>query len=454
MGKLWHSVYLDKEKCLGCTTCLRNCPTGAIRVREGKATIIESKCIDCGECIRVCPHHAKLAKTAPLDAIKDYKYSVAIPAPAITGQFSNYYSIGKILSGIKSLGFDEVVEVAYGAEIIGQGLKYEYESKHYPKPLISSACPAVVKLIQVRFPELTSNICQLISPMALTAKIVRKRLRGEGNYKDSEIGVFFITPCAAKATMVNNPSIEGDELYSHINGAIAIKDIYGDISQYLSDGKEEIEGIHNSTAEGFSWALSGGESNYLKNKKVLNVDGIQNVINVLEEIECGKLDSIEFFEGLACIGGCVGGCLTVENNYVAKMYIQERAKKSKQVSTAHIDEEYIKNIYDSGTMHMKESIVPRTPEPLDKDIHKAIEKMKQIEELETHLPGLDCGSCGAPGCRALAEDIVAGKAKEIDCVFVLKERVLELSQLTSELLQVGHPTGKIDDEIKKIKEKK
>ena len=81
------------------------------------------------------------------------------------------------------------------------------------------------------------------------------------------------------------------------------------------------EGIHNTTPESCSWALSGGESDYLKNKNVLHVDGIQNVINVLEEIECGKLDTIEFFEGLACIGGCVGGCLTVENNYVAKMYI-------------------------------------------------------------------------------------------------------------------------------------
>lgn len=445
MENLLHSVYLDKEKCLGCTTCLRNCPTGAIRVREGKATIIESKCIDCGECIRICPHQAKLAKTESIDKIKKFKYKVAIPAPAIIGQFKTKYSIGRILSALKSLGFDEVVEVAYGAEVVGRALKYEYHAKRYPKPLISSACPAVLKLIQVRFPELTDNICRLKSPMALTARVVRKRLREQGQFKNEEVGIFFITPCAAKATMVNNPPACEDDFYANIDGAIAIKDVFSDMSKYLNRIEEE-SGIHNSTAESFSWALSGGESEYLKSKNVLHVDGIQNVINVLEEIECRKLDTIEFFEGLACIGGCVGGCLTVENNYVAKMYIEDRAKKIKQTSNLHLSEEYVKGIYNSGMMHVKERILPRTPEPLDKDIQKAIEKMREIEILESHLPGLDCGSCGAPGCRALAEDIVTGKAKEIDCVFVLKDRIKELSCLTNELLQVGHPTGKSSEE--------
>lgn len=441
MENLLHSVYLDEEKCLGCTTCLRSCPTGAIRVRGGKAIINESKCIDCGECIRICPHHAKLAKTDPLSKKDSFKYTVALVAPAIIGQFKPKYSIAQILSAVKALGFDEVVEVAYGAEIVGQALKYEYHAKRYPKPLISSACPAVVKLIQVRFPELTDNICRLKSPMAMTARLVRKRLREEGEFKNNEIGVFFITPCAAKATMVNNPASSEYDKYDQIDGAIAIKDIYSDLSGHIGNCPIQ-EGIHNTTPESCSWALSGGESNYLKNKNVLHVDGIQNVINVLEEIECGKLDTIEFFEGLACIGGCVGGCLTVENNYVAKMYIQDRAKTMKQTSIVHMSDEYTKSIYNSGMMHIKERILPRSPIPLDQDINKAIEKMKQIEMLEGKLPGLDCGSCGSPGCRALAEDIVAGKAKEIDCVFVMRDRVRDLSVLTNELLQVEHPTEK------------
>ncbi|MEG0074861.1 MAG: [Fe-Fe] hydrogenase large subunit C-terminal domain-containing protein [Eubacterium sp.] len=440
MDKLLHSVYLDKDKCLGCTTCLRSCPTGAIRVREAKAKIIESKCIDCGECIRICPHHAKLARTDEFSEIEKYKYKVAIPAPTLLGQFKLKYSIEAILSALKSIGFDEVVEVAFGAELVGRAIKYEFTAKHYPKPMISSACPAVSKLIQVRFPELTNSISRLKAPMALTARVTRKRLIEMENMKNEDIGIFFITPCAAKATDVSNP-LPTDDLFATINGSISIKDIYAPLLTAIKNVEIQ-KNIHHSTPDGFSWAVSGGESQYLKNKRVLHVDGISNVIKVLEEIECGKLDNIDFFEGLACIGGCVGGCLTVENNFVAKMYIEERAKAERMESSRHLDEAYIKNLYNSGMMHQKEKIFPRTPKPLDDNVHKAIEKMHKIEELEAKLPGLDCGSCGAPGCRALAEDIVTGKAKEIDCVFVLKDRVLELSNLTSELLQVGHPMKK------------
>lgn len=444
MDKLLHSVYLDKDKCLGCTTCLRSCPTGAIRVRDGKAKIIESKCIDCGECIRICPHHAKMAKTDPLSKINDYKYKVAIPAPSLIGQFELKYSINRILAALKSLGFDEVVEVAWGAELIGRALKYEFTAKHYGKPMISSACPAVSKLIQVRFPELTGNINRLKAPMALTARITRKRLMEKSGLKNEEIGIFFITPCAAKATEVANP-LPTDDLLATVNGAISIKDLYVPLRNSLK--KVEVnEQLHQATAEGFRWAVSGGESSYLKNKKVLHVDGISNVIRVLEEIENGRLNDIDFFEGLACIGGCVGGCLTVENNFVAKMYIQERAKAEAEWHSECIKESLIRNYYNTGIMHQKEKIQPRHFKPLDENMGRAIEKMHQIEALEKRLPGLDCGSCGAPGCRALAEDIVMGRAREVDCIFVLKDRIMELSNLTSELLQAGHPMKHDDKE--------
>ena len=175
---------------------------------------------------------------------------------------------------------------------------------------------------------------------------------------------------------------------------------------------------------------------------------------MLEEIENGKLDNIDFFEGLACIGGCVGGCLTVENNFVAKMYIEERAKLERMDSHKHLEESYNKNLYNTGMMHQKEKLVPRGPKPLDEDMGEAIKKMHAIEELEAKLPGLDCGSCGAPGCRALAEDIVMGHAREIDCVFVLKDRVLELSKLTSELLQVGHPMKNKNENNEETEEEK
>ena len=122
MEKAYHSVRLEVSRCTGCTTCLKKCPTEAIRVRGGRAHIIDEQCIDCGECIRVCPHHAKVAVTDPLESIKAFKYRIALPAPALYGQFKNLRSINRVLTALKQLGFDEVFEVARGADVVSKAV--------------------------------------------------------------------------------------------------------------------------------------------------------------------------------------------------------------------------------------------------------------------------------------------------------------------------------------------
>ena len=112
MDTVFHSVSLDKQKCLGCMNCIKRCPTQAIRVRHGKATIISERCIDCGECIRICPHHAKTAKSDPIEDIQKFKYKIALPAPSLYGQFNNLDDINYILTALTELGFDKVFEVA------------------------------------------------------------------------------------------------------------------------------------------------------------------------------------------------------------------------------------------------------------------------------------------------------------------------------------------------------
>ena len=109
METYWHSVTLDKNLCKGCTNCLKHCPTQAIRVQKGKAKILKERCIDCGECIRVCPYHAKKAVADSLDMLKEFKYSIALVAPAFYGQFSKTENIDVILSALLDLGFDDVL---------------------------------------------------------------------------------------------------------------------------------------------------------------------------------------------------------------------------------------------------------------------------------------------------------------------------------------------------------
>src|SRR5690554_5084428 len=117
------TVTLDEDKCKGCVTCMKRCPTEAIRVRNGKAKIHYDKCISCGECVRLCPHHAKKAVYDNLDIINNYKYKIALPAPSFFGQFSNLDNLGQVVEGLKRLGFDEVVEVAKGAELVSHATR-------------------------------------------------------------------------------------------------------------------------------------------------------------------------------------------------------------------------------------------------------------------------------------------------------------------------------------------
>ncbi len=154
MDKFQNSVHLDPEKCKGCINCIKRCPTGAIRVRNGKAVITKEYCIDCGECIRTCTNHAKRATYDPLSEMDKFEYKVALPAPSLYGQFNNLDDINIVLTALKKMGFDDVFEVSAAAEIISE-MSSEYVAAHKGQwPVVSTAWPTVVKLIRVGVPNL------------------------------------------------------------------------------------------------------------------------------------------------------------------------------------------------------------------------------------------------------------------------------------------------------------
>jgi iron only hydrogenase large subunit-like protein len=417
-----HSVELDRDKCIGCTDCIKRCPTEAIRVRNGKAVIIGEKCIDCGLCIKVCAQRAKKATTQKMSIIKSYPYKVALPAPSLYAQFKNLSNVNVILTVLKRLGFDDIMEVASAAQMVTEVTKrYISENKGAVKPLVSSACPAVVRLIGMRFPSLIGNILPVIAPVEACAAATREYAMGLGIPRE-DIGIFFISPCAAKCTYAVAPlGLEGSE----IDGVISMQDIFMSMRNGIS-GLTEIEKLAQSGPKGVDWAMSGGESKGVEIENAIAVDGVENVIQVLEEVENGQLQDVEFIEGLACTGGCIGGPLTVVNSFVAR----NRLRRLQRAMGAMPPQEKRPPVlsFDRVNFFMTQAITPVPAAKLDEDMGAALHKMEEMEKIYAQLPCIDCGSCGSPTCRTFAEDIVRGDAIVEDCIFMLRQRVRHLAE--------------------------
>ncbi len=422
MADYFHSVRLTPERCKGCVNCIKRCPTEAIRIRGGKAKITEARCIDCGECIRRCANRAKTAVTDSLKDLKRYKFNVALPAPSLYAQFAPDVPANVVLCGLLQIGFDDVFEVALGAEIVSDATMEYLKRPEIKKPAISSACPAVVRLVQVKFPELIDNIIPLEAPVEVSARLVRTIRSRELGIAPEEIGVWFITPCPAKMTAFKQP-LGADK--SSVSGAIGISQIYGDLLKAVAVVPRDAD-CQRATARGIGWALSGGETAAAAAAKSTVVDEIHNVSDVLEQVALGKI-KVDFIEALACSGGCIGGPLTVENRFVAENRMRQRLAKMRAEDEAR-GVKPARYHPDTALTEYDRTIEPRPIMRLDEDIFKAMYKVEQMEKTLKKLPGLDCGSCGSPNCKALAEDIVQGTAVETDCIFKLRERVRDLAQ--------------------------
>ena len=404
-----HSVILDEQKCTGCTTCLKHCPTEAIRIRDGKATINPDRCIDCGECIRVCPHKAKKAVLSKISAMDRFKWKIALPAPTLYGQFDNLDDIDYVLDGLLKIGFDQVYEVAKAAELVSAYTRTYLKTEGVQKPAISSACPAVLRLISLRFPSLCDHIIHMLPPMEVAAKFAKEQaLKEHPELSPEDIGACFITPCPAKASYVKNGF---SDYKSYVDEVVSISDIY-----FLLIGKmrkdDNVKPLSESGMIGLGWARSGGEATAIFNEDYLAADGIDNIIHVLDQIENGNIPHLEFIELNACTGGCVGGVLTMQNPFIAKARLQT-LRRYLPVSQNIVRKEDLAYIPESYLFDKLPEYKPMSR--LSDNIAESMRMMADIQSLKSSLPGIDCGACGAPTCRAFAEDVVKNTLCFDDC---------------------------------------
>jgi iron only hydrogenase large subunit-like protein len=430
-----HSVRLSRDLCVGCTNCIKKCPTEAIRVRDGKARIAEIRCLDCGECIRACPHHAKSANMDKIERLEDFRHTIALAAPSLYAQFGPPATRTMILAALRNIGFSEVWEVAQGAELVTSAtMRYLDEAlSRGIRPVISSACPVVVRLIQMKYPGLIDHLVPLDAPMEVTARLARTSAIARTGLRSAEIGVFFISPCPAKRSAVTNPIGRSD---SDVDGVLAISDAYPLILaklEHLDPASLEMDPARMlAGSDGVRWASAGGEAIALGASRYLAVDGIHSVIAILEEIENERLRDVDFIEANACIGGCIGGVLTVANRFSAKArqrgFVAAAADRMSAPGAAGI-------AVTADLAPWPEPLRPNHALSLDDEIVRALHKYEQLKSIAARLPALDCGACGAPSCEALAEDIVRGEATETDCIFKLKERIRLVAAQMSELEQ-------------------
>jgi ferredoxin len=423
----YHSIRFDASACHGCMACMRVCPTQAIRVRRGSAAMIEDRCIDCGECIKVCPKSAVVPLTASPAGLGQFDYTVAIPSPALYTQFDGDVTPGTILQALRNRGFNAAATLSWAGGAVTQAIELFLAGYDGPAPLISSFCPSVVRLVQVKYPELVDQLLPILSPREVAAREAKRTAAAGTGLPFDRIHAVYVTPCPAKmVSIVDHPGMDA----SYIDSAVGISDLFPLLAPAIREVQASGAAVpETETSAGLGWAFSVNLPSTLSEEHTLSVWGLPNVLRILDDIDKGKLHRYTFVECHACFEGCVSGALTVENPYVARARALRLQRLLPQRDVTDAAE--IRARHERGEFRTTVPFAVRPPQPLGRDIVSAIARMQERDRVAGRLPGIDCGACGAPTCTALAEDVVLGAAAETDCVFVeqdlLRDRIARLS---------------------------
>lgn len=415
--KYFHALQVKPEKCVACMKCVRVCPTQALRIRNGRVVMDEDRCIDCGKCISACKYGALIPWSDKFSIIKNKKYRVAIISNAYAGQFSENVDYRTAKKALLHIGFDKVIcESQISRTYID--LVHKYINAHQSvKPVLASNCPAIVRLIQVRFPSLLPNLLHLESPRTMIAIQTRQKLIEEKEFKPEDIGLYMIVPCIAQVTAVHQPEGKLDNI---ADGAISIQDIFAEALEVLKDAVQDDSEMPVNTP-GLDWAISRRAASDMEDNRTrtLSVCGVDNVIEVLLKIENHQIDPYDYIVLDSCTVGCTGGVLNVENPFIAASRLRHILHKSE---SAPLESKPFMEMMQNGSFDV-EPLEGRSIMKLSSDIKSALEKMKKIHQINAELPGLDCSACGSPTCIALAEDIVEGKSTIEDCVVLMRKKL-------------------------------
>ena len=435
---MFEAIQTIKQNCRRCYTCVRDCPVKAIKIVEGQASVVSDRCIACGNCTIVCSQNAKTYASG-LESTKELLESgkpvVALLAPSFPAEFPDLHP-GRIVGALKSAGFQSVVEVAYGADLVSDAYR-EFFEKHREGVWISSSCPAVIGFVRKYQPDLVSRLIPIVSPMIATAIAVREM-------HPEEIRCVFIGPCIAKKLEARDPSCP-----SVVDEVITFKELKAFfVQKNISIERVEPRPFDPPAAGmGRAFPLSGGllKSARLEvdllNPKVITISGQQEVTDVLGAAARGEIDPF-LIDPLMC-QGCHDGPGMSRQGYrhnrkdFVRKYVNEAWMRIPETHSG--DWEDRPGPYHS-TLNLERTFDAddhRLQEPTEQEIRAILARTNKF------LPGdeLNCRACGYDTCRTKAVAVHHGLAEEAMCLpFMIEqaERVCHELQIPWQEIRQVH----------------
>lgn len=419
-------VYTIPEKCRVCYTCVRECPAKAIRIYNGQAEVIHERCIGCGNCIKVCSQHAKTFVRNENEVIKLLNESnnvIALLAPSFPVEFSEVENYQKIIGALKNIGFNKVIEVAFGAELVAR--KYKQLFDEQKNPIITSDCPAVTYFVRQYYPELTQNLASIVSPMVATARVVKKQY---GN----DCRIVFIGPCIAKK--VESSEIDYVITFKELRAIFANKEI--DIS--LADNLDfDYPKAYKATIFPVNFGISQTVGRYydLIENKFLAVQGKEDMQQSIKWFSESVEERVNL--ELLCCDGCIMGpgiSHSSDGKFMRKNLLIEYARQ--RIKESNIDE-FEEALKKFNEIDLSTQFIPndrRISNPPYNKVEEVLQSMGKMSAMDM----LNCGACGYATCVDHATAIVEGIAETEMClpytIESLHKSIQDLAQTNEKLL--------------------
>lgn len=406
--------------CRRCAKCIRNCPTQAMSIYDAEVRVSSELCIGCGECIRACPWKAIEVRQDRWDKVRQNQNLLLTADPSFYVQTGSCGRTGSLKDSLEKLGFEDISDytsAAYDLAALAIAKQIE-ERKKEGEPLISTYCPAVLRLIRLNYPELIDRFVGVESPLEIGVDIWRQTTGRKER-------VALLAPCPAMSQLQNSPT---GRIKSNFDHVVIIKQA---IRNLISEGAkiDDLPQSFERNGRWLMWALHGGESRHISavmGRPLTSIvaTGISNVQDLLNELELGRLGCVEYLECRICDQGCLGGVATSESRFTSLVRLQNL---NINWNLSEEEQKKLSALYDAGIWRFNMPIHPLEQKKLSDNFQTAMSRLKVMNKILGSLPGIDCGSCGRPSCRAMAADLAKGDGEITDCIFKLKERITTLS---------------------------